>query len=179
MAAGGPVLETARLRLEPLTRAHAAEYFAILSDSRLFESIPHDPPATVEALEARFARLERGRSPDGRQAWLNWMIRVKASSICVGRVEASVDPDASAYFAYELGSEHWGRGFATEACARVIDALFRDHGVERITAEVDTRNLASIRLLERLGFERGGLKRGADFFKGAPSDELTYRLRRP
>jgi RimJ/RimL family protein N-acetyltransferase len=60
----------------------------------------------------------------------------------------------------------------------VIETLFSDFAVARILAEVDTRNLASMRLLDRLGFERGALKKDADSFKGSSSDEYTYVLSR-
>lgn len=171
-------LETERLRLEPLTRLHAAELFQPLSDPRVFEFIPHDPPPSFEAFEARYARLEGRQSPAGDERWLNWAIRSKAAGVCLGRVEATLRQDGTAYLAYEVGPAHWGQGYATEACRRVIDALFDDYAAERVIGEVDTRNAASIRLLERLGFERVSLKPGADFFKGAPSDEFTYSLGR-
>ena len=65
---------------------------------------------------------------------------------------------------------------STEACARVIRALFEEFGATRIIAEIDTRNQASIGLAERLGFRRTGFKPAADHFKAAPSDEYRYEL---
>jgi [ribosomal protein S5]-alanine N-acetyltransferase len=82
--------------------------------------------------------------------------------------------DASAYIAYELGSACWHQGFASEACAAVLQVLQHDCGVQRVAAEVDTLNTASIRLLERLGFARTALKRDAEVFKGRRSDEFRY-----
>jgi [ribosomal protein S5]-alanine N-acetyltransferase len=80
--------------------------------------------------------------------------------------------------AYELSPEFWGHGYATEACLRVIESLFTDYNVAEIMAEVDTRNEASCKLLERLSFKRITLRAGADFFKGESSDEYTYKLSR-
>lgn len=171
--------ETERLLLEPLRPDHAAELFELLSDERLYRHIPQDPPATLEALTERYRRLESRRSPDGEQLWLNWAVRVKSDRRCVGRIEVTVRPDASALLAYEIGPASWRQGIATEACRRVIRALFEDGGVTEVRAEVDTRNLPSIRLLERLGFERGAFRANADFFKGRASDEWSYRLPRP
>ena len=172
-------LETERLVLEPLTRSHAAELFPLLSDPRVFEFIPQDPPPSLQALEAAFERFERRLSPDGRQVHFDWAVRAKERGVCVGRVEATLNPDRWAYLAYMFGAEHWGRGFATEACRRVVDALFRDYGMEHITAEVDTRNEGSIRVLEHLGFHRGGTERCDHIFKGAQCYEITFSLRRP
>lgn len=178
MILGERILETDRLRLEPLRESHAAELFDLLSDHRLYEFIPQDPPTTLDALASRYRFLESRHSPDGDEAWLNWAVRSTEDGICVGTVQVTIAPDRRAQLAYEIGVPFWRRGFATEACARVISALFED-GIPEVWAELDTRNVASIRLLERLGFTRGALRRNADRFKGADSDEWTYTLRRP
>jgi RimJ/RimL family protein N-acetyltransferase len=54
----------------------------------------------------------------------------------------------------------------------LIDAL----GVQRVGAEVDSLNDASLRLLERLGFQRIQYRENADTFKGRASHEWTLRL---
>jgi ribosomal-protein-alanine N-acetyltransferase len=56
----------------------------------------------------------------------------------------------------------------------VVEHLFS----ETVHAEIDTRNAASIRLVEGLGFERVEIVRDADWFKGAASDEFRYALPR-
>ncbi|RYD86689.1 MAG: N-acetyltransferase, partial [Sphingomonadales bacterium] len=53
---------------------------------------------------------------------------------------------------YILHPDHWGRGYAREALAVLIERAFREHGLKRIDADVDPRNLASMGLLGRLGF---------------------------
>jgi len=164
------VFETSRLRLEPM--------FELLSDDRLYRFIPRDPPRSLEALSERYQRLETRKSPDGNEAWLNWMVRSKAEGKCLGRVEVTIRRDGSAYLAYELGVAFSGRGYATEACRRVIEALFGS-GVPWIVAEVDTRNSASIRLLERLGFERGAMREQADFPTSENGQYVTHPERKP
>ncbi len=178
MTLGERVLETERLRLEPLRESHAAELFDLLSDARLYEFIPQDPPVTLDALAARYKLLESRKSPNGGEDWLNWAARSKAEGTCVGTVQVTIGRDRRAHLAYEIGVPYWGRGLATEACAHVIRTLF-DEGIVEVWAELDTRNVASIRLLERLGFARGALRRNADRFKGGESDEWMYSLVRP
>ena len=173
------VFETERLLLEPQRESHAAELLEILSEPRLYEFIPQDPPQTLAILAARFQRLETRVSPRGDEIWLNWVVRSKSEKKCLGRVQATIRQDGSALIAYEIGTDFWGQGYATEACGRVIQALFADYKVEKIVAEVDTRNLASIRLLDRLGFKRSAHHLNADFFKGSPSHEVIYTLSRP
>jgi len=175
---GERVLETERLRMEPLSESHAADLFPLLSDPRLYAFVPQDPPEDLEALASRYRFLESRRSPEGDEEWLNWAVRSKTEGNCVGTVQVTIRPDRRAQLAYEVGVPYWRRGVATEACTRLIQALF-DEGILEIWAELDTRNVASIRLLERLGFARGALRRKADHFKGSDSNEWTYALSRP
>jgi RimJ/RimL family protein N-acetyltransferase len=174
LAAAERGIHTARLRLEPLHAGHAAELWPVLSDPRLYAHVPQDPPASVEWLARRYTLLESRLSPEGDELWLNWVLRQRERGGCIGSVQVTVYGDASAYFAYELGSAFWGQGLACEACAAVLQVLQADFGVRRVVAEVDTLNGASIRLLERLGFERTALQREADTFKGRSSDEFRY-----
>lgn len=94
----------------------------------------------------------------------------------MGTVQATLTARGTAEIAYELGPLFWGQGYATEACRRMLLLLFTGCGVSEASAQVDTRNAASIALLERLGFTQAGFQSQADFFKGHPSDEYTYRL---
>lgn len=177
------LLFTERLRLEPIRAAHAVELFPLLSDARLYEHIPQDPPPDVAALERRYARLQHRASDDGSQRWLNWALRALDAdgTPLVGTAQATVLPagesqPARALIAYELGHAWQGRGYATEACRRVLALLFHDYAVQRVIAECDTLNAASIRLLERLGFVQAGITKDADRFKGRSSDEYRYLL---
>jgi RimJ/RimL family protein N-acetyltransferase len=171
-------LETERLILEPLRRRHARHLFPALSDPRIYTFIPQDPPTSLLALENRYQQLESRKSPDGDEAWLNWAIRLKQHGEYIGTIEATIRQDQSSLLAYELSTDFRGNGYATESCARVIESLFADYDVVEIIAEVDTRNEASCKLLERLSFERVLTRPHADFFKGESSDEYTYKLYR-
>ena len=169
------VLQTERLVLEPIKQRHASLLYRILQDSRIYQYIPQEPPASVEMLEQRYQKLERRLSPVGDEAWLNWAVCLKLTGQYVGRVEASVLPNRNAYLAYLFGFQFWGNGYATEASQRILQVLFDDYGVTEVKSEVDTRNEASVRLKERLGFEQVEYRALEDFFKGSPSDEYIYR----
>ncbi|HVJ60849.1 MAG TPA: GNAT family N-acetyltransferase [Burkholderiaceae bacterium] len=78
-------LQTARLTLEPQCAAHAAAMFAVLSDPAIYE-YENAPPASVDALRARYAFLEGRRSPDGSQQWLNWVARLRPAESRVARL---------------------------------------------------------------------------------------------
>jgi ribosomal-protein-alanine N-acetyltransferase len=142
---------SATLRLEPLVRAHADEMFRPLSAATIYDYIPGRPPVSVAELRQRYHRLEQRRSPDGRQQWLNWVVRL-SSGQCAGFVQATIHVTLSADFAYVIAPEYWGRGVAFEACQAVLPYLAREGGVQALFSTVDPRNARSIRLLERLGF---------------------------
>lgn len=171
---------TPRLRLEPLTAEHAARLFPVLSDPTIYTYTPGEPPESVESLRERYERLQRRVSPSGEEIWLNWAVWVERSRCYAGVVQATVRREGNALIAYELAEPFRGAGYAAESCEAVLAALASDYSVERVSAHVDTRNLASIRLLSRLGFRQVELIRNADYFKGASSDEFVYaRYLRP
>jgi RimJ/RimL family protein N-acetyltransferase len=146
------LIESATLRLEPLVAAHADEMFAPMSAVAIYAYIAEQPPVSVSALRQRYRQLERGHSASGRERWLNWIVRL-GSGQCAGYVQATIHPASTADFAFVFAPEHWGRGVAFEACRAAIPSLAGDYGVHALFATVDPRNLRSISLLQRLGFE--------------------------
>jgi RimJ/RimL family protein N-acetyltransferase len=170
------VLHTPRLDLEPLNEAHADELWLPLADPRLYDHVPQDPPTSLTALRERFAMLSARRSPPGDQLWLNWVMRDRSDGQCRGRLQATVTTEALAWIAYDVFPPNWGAGFATEGCHRMIEWLIDELGVQQVAAEVDSLNDASLRLLDRLGFQRTSWRAAADQFKGRVSNEWTLRL---
>jgi ribosomal-protein-alanine N-acetyltransferase len=170
-------LETPRLLLEPILPAHAPILNESLQDEELYRFIPQDPPPSLEALTDRYDFLSARRSPDGREAWLNWAVRDKRSGDYVGTLEATVEEVPLAFIAYMVFAPYQRRGFAAEACWRLLEHLVDDYRVGVVAAEIDTRNTASIALVESLGFERVGFQKDADQFKGSTSDEYRYEIK--
>jgi ribosomal-protein-alanine N-acetyltransferase len=144
------IIRTANLTLEPQTAAHAAEMFVVLSDPAIYE-YENQPPASVDWLRARFTRLESRRSSDGREQWLNWVIRLPTTEL-IGYVQATVRGGGHAVIAYELCSAYWGRGLASQAVQAMISNLVEHHHVRSLSAVLKRENLRSMRLLVRLGF---------------------------
>jgi RimJ/RimL family protein N-acetyltransferase len=144
------VIEAGNLRLEPQTAQHAAEMFAVLSDPAIYEH-ENEPPASVEWLRERFSKLETRTSSDGREHWLNWVIRIPSSEL-IGYVQATVYPGGRANVAYVLSSAYWGRGHACRATGAMIAELVSHYGVCDVFAVLKESNVRSVRLLERLGF---------------------------
>jgi [ribosomal protein S5]-alanine N-acetyltransferase len=172
------ILETPRLILEPLVPAHASAIYNQLLDKKLYQFIPREPPISLQVLETRYLALSSRLSPDKQEVWLNWVIRLRESNAYayVGTLEATVRNDRVATIAYTIFSLFWRHGYAKEGCRRIIELLFRDYQINVVAADLDTRNMASISLVETLGFKRVSTQNNADFFKGVVSHEYRYEL---
>lgn len=169
-------LQSARLSLAPLRAQHAAILFEGLSDPAAYRYIPQTPPASVEALQSRYEKLESRRSPDASEAWLNWAL-IGDDGRAHGYVQVTIQLAArEAWIAYFVFSPSQRQGYAKEALGALLPALREVYGIGRFHAEIDTRNIASIRLVESLGFECVRRIDHADEFKGAVSDEFHYAL---
>lgn len=148
------MIETERLRLEPLRREHAELCFAPLSAPELYEHVPHEPPASLEALVEHFAFLELGASPTGTEHWLTWVAFERGGDEPVGTFQAIVRPGVETEIAYQVFARYQGQGHARELVARLLEHVGEAHDVTRFSALTAERNRASIALLERLGFTR-------------------------
>ncbi|HZV79628.1 MAG TPA: GNAT family N-acetyltransferase [Candidatus Binatus sp.] len=146
------VLETERLRLEPLTQDHATELFEPLRDKRLYRYYAGEPPASIAELQVRFSALESRRSPDGHQRWYNWVVRTRDGA-AVGRMQATIK-DTHAIIGYDIFVPFWRNGYGREAGAAMLEYLTCQCDVSVVRAVVDVENVASVRLLESLSFER-------------------------
>lgn len=164
----------APITLEPQLAAHAQEMFAVLSDPAIYE-YENDPPESVDALRQRYRRLESRGSPDGRELWLNWVVRLSDGPL-VGFVQATVHADGVAGIAYVFASAYWGRGVASRAVAAMIDELQASHGVRELTAVLKRRNVRSLRLLQRLSFMPADAARAAAAGIGEDETLMWRRL---
>lgn len=76
----------------------------------------------------------------------------------IGVVGLSFRPGQPPELGYWLGEPFWGRGLMSEAAKAVCDAAFATRRIDRIIANALPSNLASQRVLEKLGFVRGELR---------------------
>ena len=151
---------TARLELTPLRVEDADEMADVLADPELYEVIGGSPP-TVDQLRRRYEQMVVGHSPDGRQQWLNWVVRLRGDEAggdagreagsAVGTLQATVMADgARADIAWIIGKPWQGRGYAGEA-AQALVAWLGDSGVGRVTAHIHPRHAASQAVARRAG----------------------------
>ena len=172
-----PTLQTARLRLRPFTDSDADALYALHSSAyvlRYWDAPPWTERARAErfitacrqlAEEGSGARLALDRLSDG--AFIGWCGLTRWN------------PDyRSAAMGYCLDDAAWGQGYATEAAGAVLQWAFATLDLNRVQAETDTRNAASARVLEKLGFLREGTLREDCVVNGEVSDSWVFGLLR-
>lgn len=90
-------------------------------------------------------------APEGPSAWRTWTV------------------------GYVMNPDHWGHGYATEAVNLLLALLFQERDAHRVVARCDPRNVASWRLLERVGMRREGhLRESASFHTGSDGRPLWH-----
>lgn len=170
-----PTLVTTRLRLRPFTDADADDLFALQSDAyvlRYWDS----PPWTDPAQAGRFIARSQEMAEEGAGV----RVAVERDSVLLGWCTFnSWNPEfRSASLGYCLGEAAWGHGYATEAAGAVLTWAFDALDLNRVQAEADTRNAASARVLEKLGFKLEGTLREDCVVNGVVSDSWVFGLLR-
>ena len=172
-----PTLHTARLRLRPFTGADADPLFALHSNARVLRYWD-SPPWSDRARADRFIAACRRMAEDGSGARLA-LERASDGGFVGWCALSRWNPDyRSAAIGYVLDETAWGQGYATEAARAVLQWAFDSLDLNRVQAETDTRNVASARVLEKLGFVREGTLREDCVVNGDVSDSWVYGLLR-
>ncbi len=153
-----PTLTSPRLRLRWIAQADADALFRIFSDPRAMRywssppwSTPSDAAKYITGIHQSFAE----------QTLFQWGIaRLEDDGIVGTCTLAAVDAcNRRAEIGFILRSDCWGTGYMTEAATSLLTFAFETLELHRIEADVDPRNTPSIKLLERLGFQREGYLR--------------------
>lgn len=132
-------------------------------------------PYSVE--RARYAIETMAAADPEQPGWFQYAVELAAAGTHIGDVGVNLNDNLrQAEIGYTIAPEQQGRGYATEAVRALLDHLFRMRGLHKVSAECDARNVASARVLERLGFTREGLLRGHTWIKDEWTDDLIYGL---
>jgi ribosomal-protein-alanine N-acetyltransferase len=169
-----PPLSAGNLVLEPVTRAHAAELLEPLREPSLYEFVDDEPPQDEAALEQRLASLEAQQPVDGDGIVFAWVLRT-GTRAC-GLLQATCNDAGQAFIGYEVFEAFRRQGLARAAVATVLEFLECNSRTSQVLAYVDTRNEASIRMLQSLGFSNRRRIDGAAWFACHVSDEFEFEL---
>ena len=143
----------------------------VFCDLALVEMILNDRPALAAALNAtvpdgwpvspEVQPLFRDmlKSDPSVSGWLGYAAVLRSERVVVGDIGFLGPPDASGCveIGYSVLAARRGRGYAVEMMEILIRWAFKDDRVRRIVAHTDPDNPASMRVLEKNGFQRAGL----------------------
>jgi ribosomal-protein-alanine N-acetyltransferase len=177
MALPTPTLRSARLTLRPFTPDDTDAIFAVLGNPRVMRYWD-SPPWKERAQAERFIANSAREQQEGTGA--RFAVERAADGVLIGQCSFfRWNPSfRSAGIGYCLDDAAWGQGFGTEAVGAVLRWAFDTLDLNRVQAELDTRNPASARLLEKLGFVREGTLREDCIVDGEVSDSWVYGLLR-
>lgn len=158
---------TERLRLRPFGADDLAAFVAYRRTPEVARYQSWDTSYSMVDAE-RFLASQRDLALGAPGAWVQLAAVDRRSGTLCGdcAVRVVTDQPATAEVGVTFAPASQGSGLATEALGAVVTELFEGHGLHRVYAEADDRNLAVHRLLERLGFRREARLVEADWFKG-------------
>jgi ribosomal-protein-alanine N-acetyltransferase len=149
-----PVIGTARLRLRALAAGDIPALREWMPDESLYAYWGKGPGKTDKHPELLFAKAERPVKS------FHLGIEERASGKAVGELWVHrIENDRMATVAIRLAPACQGKGYGTEALAAMTRFCFARTQLRRLQAEVDVRNAASRRMLEKCGYKREGLIR--------------------
>ena len=176
---GTQVIETKRLVLRPFVLADAADLLELwIADPAVQGEYGEPTYETMDAVETLLRKWIAGyESP----AFYRWAMIEQESSRCIGQIAfCRVYEDCrAAEIEYCVGRSRWGRGYAGEALAAVIDHIFANADFAWLEAYHRAENEKSGRVLQKSAM---ALTDTVERFKRAgetPEGELCYRIENP
>lgn len=168
-----PTLTSERLVMRALRPSDAEQVFAMRSDPLVMQHVNRPLAKTREDASALIELItERWTAKEGVQ----WALTIKGDDTFIGLIGfwRIVKEHHYAELGYMLSRAHWGNGYISEAIAAVVPFGFDTLGFHRVEAITRPVNVASIRALEKNGFQREGLLKESIFWNGEFQDSLHF-----
>lgn len=145
------IFETPRLLLREFTLDDAVPFLRLCADPDIIR-YTRDPGAVKTLDDARACLLARPIADYAKHGYGRWACVLKSSGEVIGFVGLKyLDDLREVDLGYRLFPEHWGQGFATEASRPTLEYGFARLKLPRILGLVDPENVASVRVLQKLG----------------------------
>ena len=173
-----PTINTSRLSLRWIRAEDVDDFYAVYSNPEVMRYWSTLPLPDKDAASKLINEIHEGIK---RDEMMKWGIALRSSDKLIGSVTLfHIDfPHRRAEIGYAQGRPYWGQGYMQEALTAVLNHAFEILNLHRIEADVDPRNAASVRTLERLGFQREGYLRERWQVNGEIQDAFYYGLLRP
>ena len=172
-----PTIDASRVSLRWISPADRDAFYAIYSHPEVMRYWSTPPLVDREAAANLIKKIQEDWQ---RRAILKWGIARRTDNQLIGSVTLfNLDfTHRRAEIGYALGRDFWGQGYMNETLMALLGYAFEVLDLHRIEADVDPRNAASIRTLERLGFQREGYLRERWQVNGEIQDAFFYGLLR-
>jgi ribosomal-protein-alanine N-acetyltransferase len=172
-----PTIETERLLLRKITLSDASDMFEYASNPEVSEYTMWSTHTSIEDTKYFLQSLTKMYK---RRELVDWGIVHKAEKKFIGTcgfVEWSMT-HSRAEIGYALSRRYWGEGYMSEAVNAVIEFGFREMLLNRIMARCEVNNIASARVMEKVGMQLEGILRQHLFVKGRYWDLKIYSILR-
>src|SRR5436305_12592885 len=170
-------LETERLVLRPFADADLDDLHRIYGDEEVMRYLYHEPRSRDDAR----ALLERKIAGDELRAeddWLSAAAVTRDGGRFVGDVSlhwvSEVHKTGEIGFAFDPAAQ--GRGYATESARAFLRVAFEEFGLHRVIGRAEARNVASLRVLEKLGMRQEAHLVENEWVKGEWQSEVVYAM---
>ena len=170
-----PTINAKRVSLRQFTADDAAAVYRIYADPEVMRYWGGSPMADQHEANAFLAGV---REDLQRRQCIQWGIALRSNNRVIGTI-VFFRLDAFAHKAeigFALGRNYWGMGYMQETLQVALGYAFNELDFRRIEADVDPRNLRSLRLLEGVGFRKEGYLRERWLAAGETQDSLFYGL---
>lgn len=166
-----PTIEHPLVRLRPLQAADITLWASYLNLPAVYEHTSWNFP-TVTQLRG-YLGCEECSDP---AAGLRLAIALKHTDKLIGTIgfHTVMPINRSAELTYDLHPTHWGRGIISAVGASVVGWAHQEAGCDRVQATVLDTNLASQRVMGRLGFAKEGLLKHYRYVRGTARDFWIY-----
>jgi RimJ/RimL family protein N-acetyltransferase len=158
-----------------LREADAEALFSIFSDPRVTRYLSRPAWSSIASAHERISQDTKANASGG---YFRFGIELSSSKRLVGECSLFnlVGESRRAEIGYTLGFDVWGNGYMNEALVCLLEFGFSGLSLNRVEADIDPRNRASAKSLERLGFKEEGRLRERWIVNGEVSDTAYYGL---
>ena len=172
-----PIITATRVVLRWISEDDVDGLYEIFSNPQVMRYWSTVPLPDREAAAALQREIAQGNESE---TMFKWGIALRDSNKIIGSTtlfNLSLD-NGRAELGYAMAHAYWGKGYMNEALRALLSHAFEVMELRRLEADVDPRNAASIRTLERLGFQREGFLRERWHVNGEIQDAFFYGLLR-
>jgi RimJ/RimL family protein N-acetyltransferase len=166
---------TERLVIRRYTHDDIPDVLGLASHPSFARLISENIQATEEEIR-KYIDLQNSYQPFEKDKVFELAVERKEDGKVIGLLGMICQDHRQGEMGWALGVEYRGQGYATEAARALMDYGFNSLGLHRIHADTSTDNLASWRVMERLGMRREALLRGSVYEEGKWSDRYVYGM---